>query len=376
MTPSSTPRLLSLLLVLSLLACQPPIQQANAVSPLFEVETLNDTFKTAWGLDFLPNGHLLISERSGSLKRYDPTTNTITVINNVPSVVFEGQGGLLDIRVHPEFDTNSWVYLAYSQALNKELATTRVIRATLKADTLADVDTIWEATPGFETRHHYGCALLFDTSGSLWITMGDRGRRHLAQQTDKANGKVFRLLDDGRPHPDNPDFDSQALPGLYSLGHRNPQGITLNPANGDIWAAEHGPRGGDEVNLIKPGVNYGWPVITYGEEYRGGSIGEGSHKQGMAQPLHYYVPSIATAGIEYYNGTAFPEWRDSLFVVGLRSQSLSRIQLQGHEKLKEERLLESLELRLREVRQGPDGYLYLLAENGHLLRLTPTASND
>jgi glucose/arabinose dehydrogenase len=364
---------LGLLTALTLMACQQNAPSAIAAAPLpYSVDVLSDELEGPWGLDFLPDGQMLITERQGSLKRFNPQNGSLQTIENVPAVFYQGQGGLLDVRLHPQFEQNHWVYLSFSVELEDGHSSTRVIRAKLEGNALGKAETIWQATPAFETAHHYGCALLFDNDGNLWVTMGDRGRRHNAQLSDKANGKVLRLLDDGRPHPENPDFGTDAIPGIFSLGHRNPQGITINRSTGNIWTAEHGPRGGDEINMIRPGLNYGWPVITYGEEYRGGKIGEGTHKEGMAQPLHYYVPSIATAGIEYYDGDALPFWKNSLFVVGLSSLSVSRVQLNAEgAKTLEERLLEDMKLRLREVRQGPDGLLYLLAENGELLRISP-----
>jgi len=340
----------------------------------FEIRALTEDLEFPWGFDFLPDGRLLVTERPGRLQVFDPQTGATAAVSGVPAVYYQGQGGLLDVAVHPQFADNRWIYLSAAVEVGENLRTTRVYRYRLQGDALAEQQLIFEARPAVDTSIHFGSALLFDNDGHLFITMGERKQRDLAQDLGTTLGKVIRLHDDGRVPADNPFVDTPgALPEIYSYGHRNPQGIAIDRATGRIWAAEHGPQGGDEINLLRPGFNYGWPVITYGEEYGGGSIGEGSHRDGMAQPEIFYVPSIATAGLAYYDGAPLPGWRGSLFVAGLRSFSVSRVTLAA-DGASEERLLEDFSFRARNLRQGPDGLLYLLTENGGILQIGPARS--
>jgi glucose/arabinose dehydrogenase len=299
------------------------------------------------------------------------------MIDGVPKVHYKGQGGLLDVAVHPQFSSNGWIYLSLAVQLEEEKNTTRVFRYRLADNTLHDETLIFEAQPALPGSIHFGSALLFDNDGYLFITMGERKRRHNAQDLSVSLGKVHRLHDDGSVPKDNPFVKtSGALPSIYSYGHRNPQGITIDRATGRIWTTEHGPQGGDEINLLSAGANYGWPVITYGEEYGGGAIGEGTHKEGLQQPIHYYVPSIATGGIAWYNGEALPGWQNSLFVAGLRSFSVSRVQLEGNNSVAQESLLEDFGFRVRNLKQGPNGLLYVLTENGGLHRMGPATDSE
>jgi len=337
-----------------------------------QLVALTDRLEFPWGLAFLPDGRLLITEKPGRLNLFDPADGSIQPVPGVPAVYYRGQGGLLDVALHPRFADTGWVYLSAAVAVDDNRQTTRVFRYRLEDSALRNERIIFEAAPAVDSGNHFGSALLFDNDGLLYITMGDRKQRHEAQDLGSSLGKVHRLRDDGSVPPDNPFVDTPgALPSIYTWGHRNPQGITIDRASGRIWTAEHGPKGGDEINLLRPGANYGWPVITYGEEYRGGMIGEGTHKTGMEQPVHYYVPSIATAGLAWYDGDTLPGWRGSLFVAGLRSFSVSRVALQGDTAVGEERLLEDFNFRARDVAQGPDGRLYLVTENGGILRMSP-----
>lgn len=347
-------------------------ERVETTAQAFNITALTDELEFPWGFDFLPDGKMLITERPGRLVLLNPSNGDITPIKGVPAVYYKGQGGLLDVLVHPEFASNQWVYLSAAVEVGDALQTTRVVRYRLNADTLSDATMIFEATPAVKSNTHFGSALLFDNSGHLFITMGDRRQRHLAQDLGTSLGKVFRLHDDGGIPTDNPFVGTKgALPGIYSWGHRNPQGLAIDRKTGRIWALEHGPQGGDEINLLRPGVNFGWPVITYGEEYGGGAIGEGTEKPGMEQPIYYYVPSIGTAGLAYYDGDALPAWRGSLFAAGLRSFSVSRVTLEGDRATDEERLLESYRFRARNLKQGPDGNLYLLTENGGIIKISP-----
>jgi glucose/arabinose dehydrogenase len=274
------------------------------------------------------------------------------------------------VLVHPRFSENSLVYLSYSVAA-EEGFTTRVARGRLRGSALEDLEVIFTALPAFPERRHFGSRLLLD-EGYLYITVGDRGNRDLAQALHTHNGKVIRLTEDGHVPPDNPFVGQAGARGeIYSYGHRNPQGIAKHPVNGSIWLAEHGPQGGDEINILRRGANYGWPVITYGEEYGGGKIGEGTHKEGMEQPLVYYTPSVAVGGIHFYAGDAYPGWRPSLLVSSLRLTRINRLELDGDGVGKETRLLGDLNMRIRDVQVGPDGLVYALADRSRLIRLEP-----
>ncbi len=329
-----------------------------------------------WGLAFLPDGRMLITEREGRLQLYDPAARRLTEIEGVPDVATGNQGGLLDVLVHPKYAENGWIYFSYSARQGRD-RTTRVSRARLSGRRLADLETLFVAEPFHSTQHHFGCRLAIDAAGYLYLSVGDRGRRHAAQDLGTHLGKVIRLHDDGRVPGDNPFAGSDgARPEVWSYGHRNPQGLSFHPETGDLWEHEHGPRGGDEVNVIEPGRNYGWPVVTYGEEYSGGKIGEGTRKAGMEQPRKHYVPSIAPSGMTFYTGDAFPAWKGSLFLGALVLTHLNRLTLENGRIVGGERLLDDRSLRVRNVTQGPDGLLYLLVDDGMLLRLQPPGSRS
>jgi glucose/arabinose dehydrogenase len=323
-----------------------------------------------WALAFLPDGHILVTERGGALKLIDPVAFLVTDIGGVPESASAGQGGLMDIRVHPQFERNKLIYLSYTVERDGKYST-RVSRAQLRGKQLLEVEELFTAQPYFEQRRHFGSRLLLD-EGYLYITVGDRGNRDLAQSLETHNGKVIRLTEAGEVPIDNPFVSVPgARPEIWSYGHRNPQGIAKHPHNGEIWVAEHGPQGGDEVNRLAPGANYGWPVITYGEEYGGGKIGSGSHADGMEQPLVYWVPSIGTGGMAFYTGELYPGWTDSMLVAGLRLTRLIRMELVGDKLGKETRLMANLDMRFRDVRTGPDNHVYALADGSRLIRLDP-----
>ncbi len=345
---------------------------AQSTRQNFQIRALTDELEFPWGMAFLPGGRLLITEKPGRVRLLNLSDNSLTSLKGVPAVHYKGQGGLLDVVAHPGFAENGLIYLSAAVAVDESRSTTRVWRFRLAGDELIEASTIFEAHPAFDSNIHFGSALLFDRSGLLYITVGDRKQRLLAQDLGAHMGKVIRLQDDGSIPPDNPFVTTPgALPEIYSYGHRNPQGLAMDDASGRIWAAEHGPQGGDEINLLRAGANYGWPVISYGEEYGGGKIGVGTHQPEMAQPEYYYVPSIATGGLAFYSGDALPGWRGNLFVAGLRSFSVSRVALDTGARPEEERLLEGFGFRARNLAQGPDGLLYLLTENGGVLQIAP-----
>lgn len=338
----------------------------------FTVDVLTDQLSHPWGLAFLPDGRMLITERQGRLQLFDPEDSTLTPIEGIPPVADAGQGGLLDVALHPDFRNNRWVYLSYS-APGDRGTTTAVGRGRLRGERLTDFQVLFSAAPQFDSQQHYGSRLVFDRDGYLYITVGDRRQRHLAQDPDTHTGSVIRLTDDGEVPDDNPFVGRpDARPEIFSIGHRNPQGMTLHPETGDIWVHEHGPRGGDEINILRAGGNYGWPETTYGREYHGPPIGPDS-MPGMAPPIHHWTPSIAPSGMTYYTGDAFPQWRNNIFVGALALTHLARLELDGERVTREERLLDDAGWRIRDVRQGPDGYLYLLVDAGRapLLRLSP-----
>lgn len=337
-----------------------------------------------WGLAFLPDGRMLITERSGAMRVVADGKLSPTPVAGLPKSTPHGQGGLLDVVVHPRYAENGLIYWSYN-AQDASGHGTEVARGKLTgprdAPVLTDVKVIFRLAPKSSPGHHFGSRLVFDRAGYLYITLGDRGDSpskgvaHRSQQLDDLAGKAIRLHDDGSVPRDNPFLKTpNARPEIYSYGHRNMQGAALHPTTGRIWTHEHGPQGGDEINILSAGTNYGWPVITYGANYGSGTkIGEGVAKDGMAAPLHIWVPSIAPSGMAFYGGNAFPKWRGNLFVGALAGQMLVRITLDGEKMLSQERLFEKRLGRIRDVREGPDGLLYLLTDesNGALLRVAP-----
>ena len=341
---------------------------------VFRVVNVVEGLEHPWGLAFLPEGGMLITERPGRLRivrngKLDPQP-----VAGLPAISAHGQGGLLDVALHPHYSENALVYLSYSARGDSGIGT-EVARGKLAGHRLENVQVIFRQQPKGSTGRHFGSRLVFDREGYLYITLGDRGEQERAQRPDDHAGSVIRLHDDGRAPKDNPFVGKPGWkPEKYTLGNRNMQGAALHPQTGALWTHEHGPQGGDEINVIRAGVNYGWPIITYGVEYVVGTrIGEGTHKAGMAQPLHYWVPSIAPSGMAFYTGDKFPRWRGDLFVGALRDQMLVRLKLDGEKVVREERMLKGALGRIRDVRNGPDGLLYLLTDSpqGVLARLEP-----
>jgi aldose sugar dehydrogenase len=338
----------------------------------FQVVVLAEGLEHPWGMAFLPDGDLLITERPGRLRLVRDGALDPAPLEGLPEVYASGQGGLLDVALDPDFPTNRLIYLSYAAETDAG-AGTRVARARLGEGRLEELEVIFEGFMGSGGRH-FGSRLGFDPDGYLFVTLGERGDDERAQELRDLAGKVVRLQPDGSVPDDNPFVGrADAAPEVFSYGHRNPQGLAVHPETGRVWVVEHGPRGGDEVNLVAAGVNYGWPVITYGRAYSGLPMGEGSEKEGMAQPLHYWVPSISPSGMAFYEGDAFPQWQGDLFTGGLSGELLARLELDGERVVEEERLLDGVLGRIRDVRVGPDGYLYLLTDyaDGRLVRLEP-----
>ena len=339
----------------------------------FHLVKVVDGLEHPWGLAFLPDGRMLVTERPGRLRIVADGWLVPEPVAGVPEVWDDGQGGLLDVALHPGFAENGLIYLSYASPDDDNDAATAVARGRLVGARLEDVEEIYVALPRDDGGRHFGSRLLF-ADGYLFVTAGERGEPDRAQDVGDPAGSVIRLLDDGGVPEDNPFIgQADARPELYSFGHRNPQGMAREAATGRIYAIEHGPKGGDELNLIEPGVNYGWPVITHGKSYMGFKIGEGTHKEGMAQPVHYWVPSISPSGLMIYDADRFPAWQGSFFAGALSGELLVRLEVADGKAVVEERMLEDLEERIRDVRQGPDGLIYLLTDHpeGMLLRLEP-----
>ncbi|MCZ4281436.1 PQQ-dependent sugar dehydrogenase [Kiloniella laminariae] len=339
----------------------------------FRLVRLAQGLKNPWGMVFLPDQSLLITERGGQFFLYKAGHLEKITMPPLPDLHVRGQGGLLDVTLHPDFATNHLIYFTYSHSLALG-STTAVARARLEQNQLRDVQTIFIARTDSSASIHFGSRLLFDRHGYLFVTIGDRGNRDSAQQLTLHSGKVLRLTDEGKAPPDNPFSDnSDALAEIFSLGHRNPQGLALHPDTGELWLSEHGPKGGDEINQLIAGANYGWPVITYGEEYSGGTIGNKEHPD-MQQPRHQWTPSIAPAGITFYNGTAFPGWRGDLLTAALKFRMLVRQRYTTNGDItEEEQLIPHRIGRIRAISQGPDDLIYLLSDEskGGLYRLEP-----
>lgn len=345
-----------------------------------QVRELATGLENPWSLAFLPDGRILVTERPGRLRLVSAEGRLGPALTGVPKVAARGQGGLMDVLPAPDFARSGLIYLSYSESREGGGSATSVLRARLKANGLEggleDTKVIFRQQPAVASGQHFGSRLVWARDGSLFISLGDRGsQRDRAQTLDSHIGKLLRITADGGVPPDNPFVNTPgAAPEIWSYGHRNQQGAALHPLTGAIWTHEHGPKGGDEVNAPKAGRNYGWPVITYGREYSGLEVGEGiDTRAGMEQPLHYWVPSIAPSGMAFYTHDRVPAWKGSLFVASLKFGQLSRLTLDGEKVVGEERLLEGLNRRLRDVRQGPDGALYLLTDEaeGAILRLTP-----
>ena len=357
-----------------------------------QVSELNTTLSSPWGLAFLPDGRMLVTEKSGTLKLLAANGSTVGTIQGLPAVNSGGQGGLLDVVIDPAYATNQRIYLTFSEndSANASINGTAVLRAKLDttARTLSDVTVIYRQTPKVASSGHYGSRLVFDRNGYLFVALGDRqnnSERGFSQDLTRGNGKVMRITTEGMPAPGNPSFAAAGAQGaIWSYGHRNPQGAALHPATGELWVSEHGPQGGDELNRAESGKNYGWPVISYGQEYGTTmQVGEGTAKAGMEQPVSYWLTrdgspyssgsksSMAPSGLVIYNGSKFPEYSGNVLVGALAGTALWRVVLSadGKSEIFRERLLASRGERIRDVRQGTDGWLYLLTDNGKLLRI-------
>ena len=339
----------------------------------FQVETYADGFEIPWGMAFLPDNRMMVTDRIGDLWIIEKDgKDKVKVIGEIPNVRSKGQGGMLDVAVHPDFNTNSYIYLSFSD-YSENKSHTSLIRAKLVNNSLVNSQIIFRPEEKFFTKRslHFGSRIIFDDKGFIFFCIGDRGDRDLAQNLDMPNGKMYRIRDDGTIPIDNPFYYTKgAIKSIWSYGHRNPQGLAIHPSTRQLWEAEHGPRGGDEVNIILRGHNYGWPVITYGKNYSGTIISKLTHHEGMDQPVFHWTPSIAVCGIAFYEGSQFPEWKNNLLATSLKYERLHRVELDGMNMVKDEIIFEA-KSRVRDVEVGPDGIIYVALEDpGRIVKLT------
>lgn len=349
------------------------IDRVESEEEAFRVVQLLDDLEHPWGMAWLPDGRMLITERPGRMNLVDGETTTS--LSGLPDITARGQGGLLDVAVHPNYEENGWVYFTYSTSGEDGLGT-ELSRARLDDDgaALFDLETLYTQTPMVDAGQHFGSRIVFPDDGTVVFTIGERGQRAPAQDNANSIGTTIRLNDDGSVPDDNPFVgEDDMLPEIYTYGHRNQQGMAIHPETGVIWQHEHGPRGGDELNRIEAGSNYGWPEITYGVEYSDQSSIGGTEASGMEQPVVYWDPSIAPSGMTFYTGDAFPNWQNHIFLGALAHQHVRRVVLDGNEVVHQEELLREELGRIRDVKTGPDGYLYVLtdAASGGLFRLEP-----
>ena len=344
----------------------------------FRLKTVVQGLATPWSVAWLPDGRMLVTELPGGLRVVERGTLNPAPVGGTPQVRFKGQGGLMEVALHPGYRTNGWIYLAYSNAKTnletRDGGMTVIVRGRLTDNRWTDAQTIWSA-PHWSYRPggvHFGCRLVFDDAGYLFFPVGERGHMQDAQDLSRPNGKVHRVFDDGRIPPDNPFVGvKDALPSIWCYGNRNPQGLDRHPVTGELWETEHGPRGGDELNLIRKGLNYGWPIITYGMNYNGTPITALTAKEGLEQPIIHWTPSIAVCGIDFYEGDKFPRWRNNLFVTGLAPEELRRLVITEHRVAEQELIFKGIG-RVRDVASGPDGFLYVvLNKPDKVVRLEP-----
>lgn len=340
------------------------------------VDTLYTDFESPWGMTWLPDGRMLVTERSGEILVFKDDKFTGEKLTGVPTVAEVNQAGLLDITLHPDYKKNGWLYLAYSRSQG-EGEVLVITRAKLNGNALENVEEIFVCGPEWKGGRHFGSRIVFDKDNYLFFSNGDKGSRpQNAQELDNDHGKIHRIHDDGRIPEDNPFVNtSGASPSIWTFGNRNPQGMIYDKANNRIWSVEHGPKGGDELNLIEKGKNYGWPVISYGINYDGTILTELTEKEGMEQPVTYWVPSIATCGMTLVTSDKYPEWKGNIMVAGLAGQQIARVELDGTTAVGEETLLKDIG-RVRQVSESPDGYLYAVTEaTGLLVKLVREKSN-
>ena len=342
----------------------------------FRIETFVDGFDIPWGMAFLPNKDLIVSDRNGSLWLVNYKSKTRSQIIGVPEVRYKGQGGLLDIQVHPDFINNNFIYIGFTSYLKrkKNKTFTSIVRARLENNSLTDQKIIYKADDIYYSSNtvHYGTRIVFDKKGYLYFSIGDRGKRNQAQLLNYPNGKIHRLHDDGSIPKNNPFIqEKNAIKSIWTYGNRNPQGLAIHPVSSTIFETEHGPRGGDELNILMSGNNYGWPEITYGKNYSGTTITKYTHKKDMEQPVIHWTPSIAVCGIDFYDGELFKNWENNLLVSSLKFENLYRLEIEDS-KVAQQEIIYRAGSRIRDVETGPEGFIYLALEDpGRIVRFIP-----
>jgi len=347
------------------------IPRVESEAATFRVVRVMNNLENPWGMTWLPDGRMLITERPGRLNLVEG--ETVTTVSGLPEIQARGQGGLMDVALHPEYERTGWIYFTYT-APGDDGNGTVLARGKLDGTAMTSIETLYEQTPFVDSGRHFGSRIVFANDGTLFFGIGDRGQRDPALDTENSIGNIFRLNLDGSIPDDNPFVGQDGYrPEIFAYGVRNPQGMALHPQTGQLWEHEHGPHGGDEINLIEAGNNYGWPAITYGDEYSDQSPIGGTEAPGMEQPVTYWDPSIAPSGMAFYTGDPFPGWENQMFVGALAHQHIRRVVLDGNEVVQQEELLRNEIGRIRDVRVGPDGYLYALtdASDGALYRLEP-----
>ena len=357
------------------LAASPQAIQSEKAA--FVLEQVADGLGVPWGMAFVSQTRLLITEREGSIKLLDIQSKTLTPVQDAPAVLVQGQGGLMDVAVPPDFTAGDWIYFTFVRA-EIDGGVTVLARAKLNANKLVQWQDLLETRSATDTGYHFGSRIAFDEKGYVYFGVGDRGERPTSQDLGNHAGTVMRLHRDGRVPNDNPFVSrDDVLPEIWSYGHRNPQGLVYDDTGKRLWLIEHGPRGGDEINRVLPGRNYGWPVISYGKEYWGPlAVGEGTHRAGMEQPIKQYTPSIAPGSLLFYSGDSFPDWRGNLFSGALKLRHLNRVTLSADGKaIGEERLLTELGERIRALAQGPKGWLYFSTDSGRIYVIKPVAKS-
>ncbi len=345
----------------------------NSQEVRFELQSVIDGLGIPWGLAFISDNEIIVTERGGTIRLLNVDALKMRVLKGAPHVLADGQGGMLDVAVPPDFRPGGWIYFTFVRDQDGE-GVTVLARAKLKSGQLVNWQDLLETRSATDTGYHFGSRITFDEAGHVFFGVGDRGDRPTAQDLSSHNGTVMRLKRDGSVPKDNPYISRKdALSEIWSYGHRNPQGIAYDIKNRRLWVIEHGPRGGDEINLVLPGRNYGWPVISYGKEYWGPvAVGEGTHREGMEQPVKQYTPSIAPGSLILYTGSAFPSWKGNLFSGALKLRHLNRVVIdtQG-QAIAEERLLEDLDERIRALAQSPQGWIYFTTDSGKLFSIKP-----
>lgn len=361
------------LITLSIQACYTDSLTNDNQAPNadFEVKVIAEGLNCPWGMTWLPDGRMLVTERSGKILLIENDQYAGKELSGVPEVYANGQGGLLDIQLHPNYADNGWIYLSYSKKGNGG-GSTAISRVKLEGTALVSHELLYEAMPKTTSRVHFGSRMAFDEAGYLFFSVGERGEWDNSQTVATDHGKIHRLHDDGRVPEDNPYvMIPDAKKSIWSYGHRNPQGLSFHPETKELWSHEHGPKGGDELNIVQRKKNYGWPVISYGINYNGEIITELTHKEGMEQPVHYWVPSIAPCGMAFVSSDKYPAWKNNILIGSLSFKYLHRVELSGNEVVSEEKLLEGIG-RVRHIAQSPDGYLYVAVEGpGKIVKLIP-----